>query len=790
MGFLENNIEHIYRPAAIIIKKPLLYENTKRRMLNNLIVAGDTDKTVIATKYREKKIEAFSKRKAEYQEFIDSKTIKIFPSGDIDEISDASYVQSTGMSIFDFDKNGMYVVASNSYFDSLSKTSFPNVEAPIPGISDYADKTNQDIISVEVQRTAFGISKATVTIKNLEDKYTFQDNFCRKGETIFEPNDEVWIFLPNKDGNLNTVFRGLISTVTKVNDAGFRSIRLGCECMLKKLRISRTNLHPSLNVKESDNNAIQWSLLPELAYKDPFKFSLIMFAQSYTNIFSQLSTNPGEDLLIKYLIERNKQGSTAAKDLLLALVAEYAMYVVDAKDSFPGIPESNDFFNSGSKVEMTLYRERNSAVINAPPSYFSTPFASLSLNLTRSPVDIREPVAYLSGTTQPGFQLMFGDFQYNFSNWEDNFSFLSQLSDFFNFLFYTEASGVIRFAPPNLLISELTGLTNLAPTDPLIKSPDTYVLKDLDTLNYSAVQDDSVILNWLSVKGQWEDAPNVDASQYGVLATAVRPELLDKYGWHMGKVRTVIGLRSTLACTLFSSNLIDRQNMDLRRCTSSILGNSDLDINKNIFLTNDNTIYYVRGLSYNYEVGETFQMGLDLTWGRKPLINVSVLSSLADATALFLPGEGVLLNRATQSPPALKSLLLQELKRLLDDNKINYTTYVKYRGMADRETLTQLLQYKGYIWEDVSNLTFEDMALTTRSVILEAHRQDMLAKFPYAIDSQKVSDDSIIEAIRAMNEKDAFALFESVLQKMNAIPGLLFTWNKDEMIDMFKVGNP
>ena len=774
MGFLENNVEHIYRPAAVIIKKPLLYENTKRRILNDIIVAGKTDTQAVITEYRAKKIEAFSKRQSEYQEFIDSKTLRIFPKGNIDVSSDTQYTSEKGMSIFDFDKNGMYVVASNAYFDPLSKTTFPNVEAPVSSVGDYAEKTNQDIMSITVQRTTFGISKANIVIKNLEDKYTFQDNFYKKGETIFEPNDEVWIFLPNRDGNLNTVFKGLISTVTKANDAGFRSIQIGCECMLKKLRIDRTNLHPSFNVQESDKNAIQWSVLPEEAYKDPFKWSLIMFAQSCTNIFSQLSSIPGKDPLIEYLIERNKQGSTNAKNLLLPLINEYVKYTINAKDSFPGIPSDvKSFFNKGDKVEMMLYKERNNAKISA---------SSLSTSLTSA--DVREPVVYLSGTTQPGYQLAFGDFQYNFSLWEDNFSILSQLSDFFNFLFYTEASGVIRFAPPNLLISELTGLTNQDPVNPLIKSPDTYVLKDLNVHSYGATQDDSVILNWLSVKGNWEEVPNVDAGQFGVLATAIRPELTEKYGWRMGKVRTVIGLRSTYACALFCSNLIDRQNMELHRCTTSILGNSDLDVNKNVFLENDNTIYYVRGISYNYDVGDTFQMGLDLTWGRKPLIDVSSLYTAAQLGTTFLPGEGVLLAQAI--PMSIKNTLLKELKVLLDDKKINYTTYVKYKGMADRDTLIELLQYKGYIWGDVSNLTFEDLALTARSAALEAYRQNKLAGLPYALGSS-LSDDAVIEKIRNLSEDKAFVLFESILKKMNEIPGLLFIWNKDDLLDLFKV---
>ena len=89
-------------------------------------------------------------------------------------------------------------------------------------------------------------SKSGIANTNFNDYILNQENTC-----VIEPNDEISVFMSNWQGKLNSVFTGLVTSVTLSDDGLNKSVNLQCSDMFKKLSWSYKAVKASFDTREA-----------------------------------------------------------------------------------------------------------------------------------------------------------------------------------------------------------------------------------------------------------------------------------------------------------------------------------------------------------------------------------------------------------------------------------------------------------------------------------------------------------------------------------------------------------
>lgn len=662
--------------------------------------------------------------------------------------------------------SGFYYTSSTPNNESISKYANTVIATTLKGINDVSlpldGIANKDVETIALSRQTMGKSTATVVLNDIDDKYAYKTGIY-KGECLFEPLDEVSIYLPNLDGTISQSFVGYISSVNQVNQNGYHSISLMCECPIKLLDIVRTNIKPSMDQSESGYSSVHPFTVPWDMLKTIEKWAPLMLAQGLTYMTSMLGSSKGkvysiitengkkgrdsfsiqspyfEDSLIGYLWFRrskNFRDQEKASTYLTKLLNEYVntrKYVngqscVDSEEVKGIVPISSILNTNASsnnnryvRSSYTIYRQRGDN------DYFNKS---------------REVSAQLTGTMQPAFALGYSDIPLVFSDYKTNTEILLETAEKFNFFYYSDRSGVVRFCPPQVDLSNLNVIDGKFITDRVFKdndysydysSPD--ILSDQTIATLTEEVDDSKLVNWIQLSGSWAESQSIDGITTGNVATIQDIPSIVRYGVHSQRQQTILGISNDKALRIYGTALMDRQNKNFRYASVESVGRGDTDLNRTVFCAHNNTIYLRTGLSQNYRAGRSFTSQETLNWGRKPLFGVkstiisgqSFSSDLSRRLSFYKPStfSGTIIDKDdTQT----------KLDKLFNNNKITATYYNQLSSILNAlssndklNTLVPTFVFNGYLWEGVSSISFEDLSLSFMDSVISSGFQTALS---------------------------------------------------------------
>ena len=183
----------------------------------------------------------------------------------------------------------------------------------------------------------------------------------------------------------------------------------------------------------------------------------------------------------------------------------------------------------------------------------------------------------------------------------------------FNFFLYSNRYGIVRFSPPNTSLTNLNFINDTFDKDTLNKEIDyTYyknspdILSKLNTITFRESCDDSRLLNWVQLSGGFVESATLDAARAGVATTVVDKTLIKKYGYHTQKQQSILGITSLPALQVYGMCLMDRNNKNFRTAECDVMGSGDIDINRTVYSSLNNTIYLRVGMVSHYSAGRTF----------------------------------------------------------------------------------------------------------------------------------------------------------------------------------------
>lgn len=593
-----------------------------------------------------------------------------------------------------------------------------------------SDLVNTDVVSVNISRQTMGKSQATINLKNVDEKYTYK-NGVFFGETLFEPMDEVLIYLPTYDESLELSFKGYVSDVENINQRGYHSLSIVCDCPLKLIDIVRTNLKPAYSFDESEYKPIHPFTVPPDLMKSVDQWVPFMFAQGLSYFTSMLGNS--DDKRLVYTISRIDskklpreyiQGPNFNDPLLAYMWYRRSKHALDQKQAqeafrrliglyvktikYTNLAPLETYTTEDGITPLQSLLTKNSSLNKS--KVVKTDYQIYAQRLDNTSVPNKRVVGNLTGTLQPAFALGVSEVPLVFSEYKTNLSVLLETAEKFNFFLYSDRKGVVNFVPPNISLAHLSERNGeFSVFDMLTRSNLNYEYKSPDIINkqtaimFQESTDDSRIVNWMQLSGGFIQSNSMSAINAGVATTVANYPSIVKYGVHSQKQQAILGVKSKAALEAYGYALMDRSNKNFRTATYDCSGTGDMDINKTVYSAISNTIYLRTGLNLTYIAGQNFTASSTLNWGRRPLCTVRSVylhSKLMD----------------TLDVPAL----MEQIELLKNNNCITYSYYSQIMAILrfvstnnSTEQFNRLFAsfvFNGYFWDGIPSISFEDLA--------------------------------------------------------------------------------
>lgn len=616
--------------------------------------------------------------------------------------------------------------------------------------------SNKDISRVVVSRQVMGKSTCAISIKNNKRKYNIDnDEPLYGGELVFEPMDEVLVFLPSTNMELLLSFKGLVSSVEENTNNGYHSVELACECPIKRLEMVRTNIKPSLSTKEAENNTIHPFTVPEKLYNSFDVWGTYMMCQGLTYLHSMLPTHDDYNWSKKVYTLGKNNSPKFYDPLLTYLWYKSSSNISDQKTASNALSEllnkyicSNIHFK-GERLSKSIKCEGVWNVTNyydpkainkisvSEDKPYSVDYEIYAQRTDSYDNDKITIVAQILGTKQPAFMLGVSDIPLIFSDYQTNLSILLNTAEKYNFFFYSNRSGVVQFRPPQIDATELSMKKGIIDTDVVQKTQDFsyYVhpdfLSEQITATYNVSTSDERLITWMPLKGE----QHLSGTTGDTISCVIQNKPLAlKYGIK-SQVETVIsGIKSSDALYLYGSALMDRNNKSFRNAKATTLGFGDMDINRTVYSTTDNTLYLREGLILDYDAGNTFTATSSLNWGRKNLFKIplkekdgGIFKDVSSELSRVLPNitnDKLDLNRNPLKDISIDfdfqdvdlDAVLSKLTQLFNNNQITVAYYNQLKCLINYVKnnqysghLLSAFMFNGYVWDGVSSISFEDL---------------------------------------------------------------------------------
>jgi len=412
--------------------------------------------------------------------------------------------------------------------------------------------------------------------------FTEHGGDLNQGRCVFEPMQRVVIQLsrrfPNGQDELQTVFTGLVSSVTDAYQENLHTITIQGEDLTKWLRITQVNVNPSFiqisNLPDSEDflltqhkfaNMEGWQIIQTLILGGKSQTQKEFGGVGRYTAVKESFAGPDTPVLGNDLLEDALQEITPV-----------------------GVPDQRiDFGKSGKeqilkndKLHLQVYhgvtaKEDDGTRITTPYKLFFRRSANTFDNEYATVWDIVIDVAKLT-----------------------------------NFEFYADAYGDLWYHQPRFNNYHILNAIDRG------VNPEVHVIRDEDIISHNFTESDENIVTSVFVTGM-QDLIEGLSIPFDLANFYEDYSFVRKYGrrflfTHHPYVRT------KQDCWYFAKSLMQRINAERFTGQLTILGRPEIELATPIYVAYRNMIYYVKEISHNFSFGGQFTTTLQLTYGRKP----------------------------------------------------------------------------------------------------------------------------------------------------------------------------
>jgi len=502
----------------------------------------------------------------------------------------ANYIDVLSTGILDMTKFSWVVTVKNSKIQSI-----------------------EDLLDVRVNASTRAASTCSFTVKNDQDKYTFQQNQLFAYRTIFEPDDLVFVRLPDLETNLNIVFTGFINNVTKSRAAANNVIQISCEDVTKRLRYSRMAIRKGLNDRDFESQYV-----PLSAFTFPWPIGdagKVVSTQIFKNIGVLAYSNVDQTLGIAAFV--TSFNTLYAKNNALSLTISSS--VGTQKQIGTGTSKiATEVANLRAIIERERAKIANSTfssdTANAVQVY-KNEYTMVSAN---SKVLYKLPIMQIEGTNQPIYQIAFVEsFNLWISEWKECHKLIQEFVNIVNYEFFCNESGTIRIRPPNM------SLEHLRPKSEFV---DDYTLTESDIFGEDTYEDNTEITSVAVVTGDWRIRLNSSLDQLGIYGYIKDNRLINRYGARMTNLQPVIGIVTNDGLRVWGKSMLNRINRKAFSGGSiTVIGNANIRVGNYVYLEKSNALFYVETAEHTIAPGQSYKVRLGLTYRRVPYFDIAAL---------------------------------------------------------------------------------------------------------------------------------------------------------------------
>lgn len=504
--------------------------------------------------------------------------------------------------------------------------------------------SNDRIVSCNVTQETDNAWNCNITLNNTDDLYTLNNEYYynssigtantnlneyilnQENTCVIEPNDEVFVFMSNWKEQLNSVFTGLVTSVTLSNDGLNKSVNLQCSDMFKKLSWSYKAVKASFDTREAFGTSLS---VYDQNYADKSLSEVVkmLLGEALCDIYKR------DDFLLSAVKSyfENKEGN---KDLSLSVrIQEEIEKYIEIEE----VPEELQKEKDSSKILRIIgykctvdYNKltKNSSntqqqEIALTQTVAGRTFVSGTKNSLMTPYQEGNIAFKISGLEQPtwAWTINSGSFDFLFSTFKRNDDFIREIAHIVAYEIFADVSGIVVFRPPNLVLPRKVDFKNIEFTKEYNEYLDNYIVtqsKEEDYfINFVTTADDSAIQTQIEVNGSFVEA---NIAMWNQRAKAYAPlQYINKYGIRMMQPVSRVGLQTAKSCEKYGDLLLWRQNKNYELASATCILNSDYTVGMPIFINKFIAVWYIKRVAHNFSAGNVCTTELTLGYKRTPL---------------------------------------------------------------------------------------------------------------------------------------------------------------------------
>ena len=193
----------------------------------------------------------------------------------------------------------------------------------------------------------------------------------------------------------------------------------------------------------------------------------------------------------------------------------------------------------------------------------------------------------------------------------------NQIAKALMFEFYVDTNGHFVLKPPFYNI-------DIPDDDP------TYIIEQEDLISMGINETVEGIVTRVGVVGDTRlPVQLVKEQTYNV---HVDLSLIKKYGVHSRELGNAIFLKTAQDCRDFGEAYMAKNNQELNSAQVTVLGRPDIRLGVACYLKPRDTVYYIKGISHDFNVGESFTTTLTLMGARKIITGFRAVSKINTIT--------------------------------------------------------------------------------------------------------------------------------------------------------------
>jgi len=198
-----------------------------------------------------------------------------------------------------------------------------------------------------------------------------------------------------------------------------------------------------------------------------------------------------------------------------------------------------------------------------------------------------------------------------------------RIADALMFEFYVDTNGHFVVKPP---------LYNIG----VSKDDPTYIIEQEDLISASINDSVEGILTRVSATGDIRFPATLVREQ--TYNGHIDLNLINKYGLFNAELQSLIFLRTTQDCKEFCESYMVKNNLELSNASVTIMGRPDIRLGVACYFKPRDTVYYIKAISHDFQVGSGYTTTLNLIGARKIITGFKVNSTVKEVSKTNIGG--------------------------------------------------------------------------------------------------------------------------------------------------------